>query len=77
MANNILWRNKKSAIAFCSKIHRALRKGAKKFTNLYIYGPKNCGKTFIVDPLGIIYKARRFALSHSANAWWARGVDGW
>ena len=37
-------------------IVKLLAMGRGKGRNLYITGPANCGKTFILDPLRIIYK---------------------
>ena len=37
-------------------IYNALEKGRGKYRNVYIHGPANCGKLFIVWPLKVIYK---------------------
>ena len=42
---------------FCSAIHTALAKGRGKYQNVFIDGPTNCGKSFILSPLKVIYKA--------------------
>ena len=44
-------------VEFCSAIHTALAKGRGKYQNVFIHGPTNCGKSFILSPLKVIYKA--------------------
>ena len=41
---------------FCSAVYTALCKGRGKYRNIYIYGDTNCGKSFILSPLKVIYK---------------------
>ena len=41
--------------SFCKAIYTALENGRGKYQNIYIYGPANCGKTFILSPLKQIY----------------------
>ena len=41
---------------FCDAIYTALVKGRGKYQNIYIHGPTNCGKSFILSPLKVIYK---------------------
>ena len=36
--------------SFLSAIYNALRYGRGKYRNVYIYGPPNCGKTFLLSP---------------------------
>ena len=36
---------------FSSALHDALKRGRGKYRNVYIYGPANCGKTFLLSPL--------------------------
>lgn len=43
--------------AFCKAVYTALTKGRGKYQNIYIHGPANSGKTFILSPLKLIYKA--------------------
>ena len=43
--------------SFCNAIYNALEKGRGKYRNVYIHGPANCGKSFIVSPLKVFYKA--------------------
>lgn len=43
--------------SFCNAIYSALEKGRGKFSNVYIHGPSNCGKLFIVSPLKLVYQA--------------------
>ena len=43
--------------AFCNAIYTALKEGRGKYRNVYIYGPANTGKTFILSPLKKIVHA--------------------
>ena len=42
---------------FCNAIYTALAKGRGNYQNVYIHGATNCGKSFILSPLKVIYKA--------------------
>ena len=42
---------------FCSAIHTVLAKGRGKYQNVFTHGPTNFGKSFILSPLKVIYKA--------------------
>lgn len=42
---------------FCQSVFTALEKGRGKYQNIYIHGPANCGKTFILSPLKLVYEA--------------------
>ena len=41
---------------FSSALHDALKRGRGKYRNVYIYGPANCGKTFLLSPLKKIFE---------------------
>ena len=41
---------------FCSAVYTALAKGRGKYRNIFIHGHTNCGKSFILSPLKVIYK---------------------
>ena len=43
-------------VEFCNAIYIALAKGRGKYQNVYIHGPTNCGRSFILSPLKVIYK---------------------
>ena len=43
--------------AFCSAVYAALKDGRGKYRNVFIHGPANSGKTFILSPLKSIYHA--------------------
>ncbi len=40
---------------FCNALYTALSKGRGKYQNVYVHGPANTGKTFILSPLKEIY----------------------
>ena len=42
---------------FCNAFYTALAKGRGKYQNVYIHSPTHCGKSFILSPLKVIYKA--------------------
>lgn len=52
-AEQLLQGNGISVKSFCV----ALEKGRGKYQNIYIHGPANCGKTFILSPLKRIFNA--------------------
>ncbi len=41
---------------FCTALYIALKKGRGKYRNIFIHGPANSGKTFILSPLKVIYE---------------------
>ena len=41
---------------FCSAVYDALSKGRGKYRNIYLHGSSNCGKSFILSPLKVIFK---------------------
>ena len=53
-AKHLLQRHKIEERSFCNAIYNALEKGRGKYRNVYIHGPANCGKSFIVSPLKVI-----------------------
>ena len=40
---------------FCQAVYDALEKGRGKFRNVYLHGSSNCGKSFILSPLKVIF----------------------
>ena len=54
MALNLLERNNIAGDEF-SEIRNPLDKGRGKYRNLYLKGPSNCGKTFLLNSLTSIY----------------------
>ena len=55
-AKQILRNNGIERSIFANAVVKLLAMGRGKGRNLYITGPANCGKTFILDPLRVIYK---------------------
>ena len=43
-------------LTFASAVYDALLRGRGKYRNIYIHGPANCGKTFLISPLKSIYE---------------------
>lgn len=56
-ALQVLRNNGIAVPAFCQAINTALKKGRGKYQNIFIHGPANSGKTFILSPLKCIYHA--------------------
>ena len=55
-AEEILQLTHMDAGKFKNAIVELLEKGSGKGRNILIIGPANCGKTFILDPLRVVYK---------------------
>ena len=55
LATDILNRNDIQATVFSKAVFELLDKGRGKYRNLMITGPANCGKTFILLPITVIY----------------------
>ena len=55
MARNLLQRNNINGEQFSEAIRDLLDKGRGKYRNLYLKGPSNCGKTFLLNPLTHVY----------------------
>lgn len=56
MACHILERNGINRQAFTDSVKLLLDKGRGKNRNIMIVGPANCGKTFMLNPLTVIFK---------------------
>lgn len=56
MAEQILDRNGISKAVFAKAIYDLLEHGRSKYRNVLVTGPANCGKTFILLPLTVIYR---------------------
>ena len=55
-AQEVLQNNQVHPIIFAAAMHDLLMKGRGKFRKVMIVGPANCGKTFLLSPLQLIYK---------------------
>ena len=44
-----------SEVKFARSIVESLDKGQGKYRNVMLVGPTNCGKTFLLNPLNVIY----------------------
>jgi hypothetical protein len=55
MAIDILNRNGIDVTVFAEAVRILLEKGRGKYHNIYLKGLTNCGKTFLLDPLNVIY----------------------
>ena len=56
MAKEVLERNSIVRNDFAEAVRILFDKGRGKYRNLYLKGPCNCAKTFLLNPLNIIYK---------------------
>ena len=59
-AKEILYLNHIDVPAFASSLRSLLKQGRGKHRNLLITGSANCGKTFMLKPLQVIYKGEIF-----------------
>ena len=57
MAKEILKQNQINIYVFAEAIRSLLEHGRGKNRNIMIFGPANCGKTFLLQPLSKIYDA--------------------
>ena len=55
MAIDILTRNGIDVMAFAGAVCVLLQKGRGKYRNIYLKGPANCGKIFMLNQLNHIY----------------------
>ena len=55
-AQEVLQNNHVHPIILVAAMCDLLKKGRDKFRNIMIVGPVNCGKTFLLSPLQLIYK---------------------
>ena len=55
-AESLLKRHEIAIEVFCKAVYTALKEGRGKYRNIYIYGPANSGKTFILAPLKKIFR---------------------
>ena len=55
-ATEILQSNGIGRECFASAVYDALKRGRGKYRNVYIYSPANCGKTFLLSPLKLIFE---------------------
>ena len=55
-AREVLERNGVEESYFAEQVYELLDKGRGKYRNIMIVGVANCGKTFLLDPLNVIYE---------------------
>jgi len=55
-ALEVLTGNNIDPLYFAGVMRRAFQKGRQKNTNILITGPTNCGKSFLLNPLELIFK---------------------
>ena len=55
-AKQVLQQNGISLYCFASALRQLLEKGRQKGLNVLLIGPTNCGKSFLLNPLELIYK---------------------
>lgn len=56
MAEQLLRTNRINKYVFAAAVRDLLQKGRGKNRNLMLIGPANCGKTFLLNPLTLIFK---------------------
>ena len=55
LAKSILTQNNIDRIDFVGSVRLLLDQGRGKYRNIILSGPSNCGKTFLLNPLNVIY----------------------
>ena len=55
-ALEVLTNNSINPMCFAAALRELIEKGRGKFRNLMIVGPANCGKTFLLAPLQVIFR---------------------
>ena len=55
-AMELLLKNKINKYVFANALRQALIKGRCKHTNVMLVGPTNCGKSFLLNPLEVIFR---------------------
>ena len=58
--------------AFATAVYQLLKLGRGKYRNIFIHGPANCGKSFLLQPLKLVFKIF-LNPAHGTFAW--VGVD--
>lgn len=71
-AEQVLQQNRIDVSVFATAMYDVLKNGRGKFRNIYIHGPANCGKSFLLKPLKEIYTTFSNP-AHGTFAW--VGVD--
>ncbi len=56
-AREVLSNNDIKIYVFVDAVRRCLCKGYRKLNNVMLTGPKNCGKSFLLNPLELIFQA--------------------
>ena len=55
-AKEVLKNNSINLYIYVEAIRQCLKNGLQKQNNIMLVGPTNCGKSFLLDPLELIYK---------------------
>ena len=55
-AEEVLKNNAIEVNTFTEAMRNCLTKGRQKFNNIMLTGPTNCGKSFLLDPLELMFK---------------------
>ncbi len=55
MAEDILQRNNIPKLRFAEAVRNLLEHGRGKYRNIFLQGPCNCGKTFLLNPLNAVF----------------------
>ena len=55
-ATEVLHNNNINVFAFADNIRKCLTIGRAKYTNILLWGPRNCGKSFLLNPLEDMFK---------------------
>ena len=56
-AKEVLLKNGINIYVFTSALRECIKKGRQKNTNVLLVGPTNCGKSFLLNPIELMYKS--------------------
>ena len=56
MAEDILQRDNIQKLEFAEAVRNLPKNGRGKYRNILLKGPANCGKTFLLNPLNIVFR---------------------
>lgn len=74
LALDLLDKNNIPMQEFAERMYRAMVVGRQKHVNVMLIGPSNCGKTFLMEPLNIVFGSKVFNTPASSMFGW-RGLE--
>lgn len=69
LAIDVLSKNEINFVDFGQAVYKLLEGGRKKHSNVMLVGERNCAKTFLLDPLALVYKHTFHTPASSQFGW--------